>query len=421
MRDQPQERKIEELCTPDIIDLPILNLAEIGRLFEIKTSIISMVQHSPFTGKDDLNLHLHAFIQLCQTFNMDGVTQDQMRASLFPFSLLGKALQWFHSPPAETVQDWNALMTAFIKEYYSLGKTQSLCNKIATFAQYPTETILEVFERFNEYTRAVPHHKFPKENLVQMFYQGLTMASRMIIDASAGGSIIELTPTQAFTLFKKVTDNDTWASSGRLLPIQPTGNVKGVLQVVKEDILEGKIDSLMRRLEKMEIEKKEAQDLKAAKARSTCEKCGEYGHVHKDCPVEAKVLDYMRKGDLPNFLYGQGRPQFIASSSIPNSVPLHIQLKDFMDEQGKINKDTVTKFKAINTVLENIDSKVKEVGRSNHQVLNMMKMLETQVGQLVGRLTNIEGKLPGQPKGPESAKAIQTRSGSETEDPECSS
>jgi hypothetical protein len=61
------------------------------------------------------------------------------------------------------------------------------------------------------------------------------MASRTIIDASAGGSIIELTPTQAFTLFKKVADNDTWASPGRLLLVQPTGNVKGVLQVEKED------------------------------------------------------------------------------------------------------------------------------------------------------------------------------------------
>jgi hypothetical protein len=89
-----------------------------------------------------------------------------------------------------------------------------------------------------------------------------------------------------------------------------------------------------------------------------------------------------------------------------------------MDEQAKINKDTATKFKTIDKVLENIDSKVTEVGSSNHQVLNMMKMLETQVGQLVGRLTNDEGKLPGQHKGPESVKAIQTRSGKETEDPE---
>jgi hypothetical protein len=92
MGEQLQERKIEELCTPDIIDLPILNLTEIRRPFEIKTSTIRMVQHSPFTGKEDPNLHLQAFIQLCQTFNMHGVTQDQMRARLFPFSLLGKAL-----------------------------------------------------------------------------------------------------------------------------------------------------------------------------------------------------------------------------------------------------------------------------------------------------------------------------------------
>jgi hypothetical protein len=246
------------------------------------------------------------------------------------------------------------------------------------------------------------------------------MASRTIIDASAGGSIIELTPTQAFTLFKKIADNDTWTSSGRLLPVQPTGNVKGVLQVEKEDILEGKIDLLMRKLEKMKIEKKEAQDLKPTEARSTCEECGEYDHVQKDCPKEAKVLDYMRKGDLPNFRYGQGRPQFNASSSIPNSVPLCIQLKDFMDEQAKINKDTVTKFKSIDKVLENIDSKVAEVGSSNHQVLNMMKTLEMQVGKLVGCLSANEGKLPGQPRGPEMAKAIQTRSGKETEDPECS-
>jgi hypothetical protein len=341
---------IGELCTPDIVDLSILNLAEIGRPFEIKTSTIRMVQHSPFTGNEDPDLHLQAFIQLCQTFNMDGVTQDQMRARLFPFSLLGKALQWFYSQPVETVQNWDTLMRAFMKEYYSLGKTQSLRNKIATFAQYPTETISKAFERFNEYTRPVPHHKSPKEDLIRKFYQGLTMASRTIIDASAGGSIIELTLTQAFTLFKKVAENDTWASSGRLLLVQPTRNIKGVLQVEKEDILEGKIDSPMRSMEKMEIEKKESQDLRAAEARSTCEECGEHGHVQMDCLEEAKMLNYMRKGDLPNFRYGQGRPQFNASSSILNSVPLSIQLKDFMDEVAKINKDTITNFKAINKV-----------------------------------------------------------------------
>jgi hypothetical protein len=108
----------------------------------------------------------------------------------------------------------------------------------------------------------------------------------------------------------------------------------------------------------------------------------------------------MRKGELSNFRYGQGRPQFNASSSILNFVPLRIQLKEFMDEQAKINKDTVTKFKTIDKVLENIDSKVTEGGSSNHQVLNMMKMLETQVGQLAGHLTNDEGSFRDNPKVP---------------------
>jgi hypothetical protein len=122
----------------------------------------------------------------------------------------------------------------------------------------------------------------------------------------------------------------------------------------------------------------------------------------------------MRNEDFPNFSYGQGRPQFNASSSIQNSVLLRIQLKDFMVEQAKINKDTINKFKGMDKVLDSIDGKVTEVGTSNHQVLNMMRV----VGQLAKRLTGNEGRLSGQPQGPETVKAIQTRSGRETEDPQ---
>jgi hypothetical protein len=83
MGEQPQpERKIE-LCTPDIINLLMINLQDSGTPFKIKVSTIRMVQHSPFTSKEDPNLHLQAFVQLCHTFNEDGVTQDLMRARLF--------------------------------------------------------------------------------------------------------------------------------------------------------------------------------------------------------------------------------------------------------------------------------------------------------------------------------------------------
>jgi hypothetical protein len=103
--EQPQPECKIELCTPDIVDLPIINLQDTRRPFKIKVTTICMVQHSPFTGKEDLNFHLQAFVQLCQIFNEDGVTQDQMRARLFPFSLHGKSLRWFHTLPAESKQD----------------------------------------------------------------------------------------------------------------------------------------------------------------------------------------------------------------------------------------------------------------------------------------------------------------------------
>jgi hypothetical protein len=62
-------------------------------------------------------------------------------------------------------------------------------------------------------------------------------------------------------------------------------------------------------------------------------------------------------------------------------------------------------------ILENLDDKVTEVGSSIHEVFIMMKMLETQVGQLVGRPMGSKGTLSVQSQGPEKAKATQTHSG----------
>jgi uncharacterized membrane protein YkoI len=156
-------------------------------------------------------------------------------------------------------------------------------------------------------------------------------------------------------------------------------------EYIRDEFLEWHIYLLKRRMEKMEIEK-EAQDLKVAKARSTCEECEEYDHV-------------------------QGKPQFNASSSIQDFVPLCTQFKDYMDEQAKINEDVVTKFEAMEKILKNLDGKVTEVGSSMREVFIVMKMLETQVGQLVGRPMGSEGRLSVQSQGPEMVKATQTHSG----------
>jgi hypothetical protein len=157
-------------------------------------------------------------------------------------------------------------------------------------------------------------------------------------------------------------------------------------EYIRAGFLEWHIGLLKRRMENMEIEK-EAQHLKAAEARSTCKECEEYGLV-------------------------QGKPRINASSSIQDLVPLCAQFKNFMGEQAKINKDVVTKFKAMEKIL---DGRVTEVGNSIREVFIVMKMLEMQMGQLAGQPMGDKGEYPRQPQGPKTAKATQTRSG-ETED-----
>jgi hypothetical protein len=153
-------------------------------------------------------------------------------------------------------------------------------------------------------------------------------------------------------------------------------------EYIRARFLEWLIDLLKRRMEKMEIEK-EAQHLKAAEARSTCKECEEYDHV-------------------------QGTPRFNASSSIQDLVPLCAQFKNFMDEQAKISKDIVTKFEAMEKIL---DGRVTEVGNSIREVFIVMKMLEMQVGQLAKQSMGDKGEYPRQPQGPKTAKATQTHSG----------
>jgi hypothetical protein len=94
------EKTLREFSVPSTANVvvgPNINVGDMN--FELNSSLINMVQASPFCGKlnEDANTHLQNFLELCDTVVIRGVTANVTKLCLFPFSLLGKAKQWFYS------------------------------------------------------------------------------------------------------------------------------------------------------------------------------------------------------------------------------------------------------------------------------------------------------------------------------------
>jgi hypothetical protein len=117
---------------------------------------------SHFCGKasENANAHLQHFLEICSAFTIRKLSQDVVRLHLFPFSLLGKAKQWFYTNK-EVVSTWEKCSNAFLAKFFLLGKINALWNKISSFQQLTDEGTLgktKVWECLQNYISACAPH-----------------------------------------------------------------------------------------------------------------------------------------------------------------------------------------------------------------------------------------------------------------------
>ena len=167
-----------------------------------------MVQASTFSGKpdEDANTHLQIFLEVCSTIAIKGVTKGSIRRRLFPFSLLGKANQWFYAL-SDDVDTWRKCTIAFLNKFFQMSKTSALQARISNFRQKAEETIPKAWERLQEYIRECPHHGIKEWLLIQGFYHGLTLDARSHLDDAARGSFTYLNVAQAKKLIENIVTN----------------------------------------------------------------------------------------------------------------------------------------------------------------------------------------------------------------------
>ena len=133
-------KALKDYSQPKINDIQssIIRPAITANNFEIKPGTIQMVQNSVQCGgasTEDPNMHIRDFIEICDTFKFNGVSDDAIKLRLFPFSLREKAKGWLHSLPAGSITTWEDLAQKFLTKFFPMAKTAAIRNQLTQFQQ----------------------------------------------------------------------------------------------------------------------------------------------------------------------------------------------------------------------------------------------------------------------------------------------
>ena len=282
-------REFSAPTTANIHTRPEVDVGDNG--FELKPALITMVQANQFCGKahEDASAHLQHFLEICSTFTIKGVTRDATLLRPFPFSLLGKAKQWFYANKDRNTT-WDRCSIEFLAKFFPTGKTNALCGKISTFQQQHDESFPEAWEHFQDYITECPHHGMEDWLLMQTFYHGLSTSTCETMDAATGGAFLSLNLQDATSLVEKMASNQSW-NEERTQPRKRGG----VHQLKEIDMLAAKMDLIMKKLEERNSEKREVMHV--SDSLMTCEECGSFGHSGKNCPELQEDVNYLNNNN----------------------------------------------------------------------------------------------------------------------------
>ncbi|MCH87593.1 hypothetical protein A2U01_0008466, partial [Trifolium medium] len=347
--------------------------------FDIKNTVLSALKENPYSGSESQcpNLHLSHFYEACDYTDPPGVSESDKRLRLFKHSLSGRAKDWLDTIPAGTIATWRQLERKFLDRYFPIHKFLERRAEISNFEQVDNETLYDAWERFKVCLKRCPNHGFDGRSQMQMFTQGLRPQTRMILDASAGGSLKNRDEGEVRELVESMTQNEYRAQNDR------GAKKREVLELdtqtallAQQKLMTSQMEAMMKLLSTAQSNTSQVNKVEQAR----CDFCLQ-DHPNGGCfpegSEEAKYLANFRKGypsNNNNSGWG-GQSQGQGSNQAQQRPPSRMEetLSNFIQM-------TQNNFEAMKSS--------QEVSNKNHEA--SIKNLEVQMGQLSRQFSNLQ-------------------------------
>nr|GFB30170.1 reverse transcriptase domain-containing protein [Tanacetum cinerariifolium] len=266
----------------DAIVVPQIN----ANNFELKQTLINLVQSNQFTERHDPHNHLRFLNKVTSTFRHPKVPNTTIKLLLFPFSLEGEARIWLDNEPSRSILTWEDLVSKFINQFFPLSKTTYLRNEITNFLQKPNETFNEAWERFKDLLHQCPHHGFSELHQLDTFYNALNPNDQDALDSAAEGSFLDKILRECLSIIKSKSKvrysrsrvTDVRANANAPPPISSYSNSFDLQQIAAS--LEDKLDIRMNRFEKSLNDMKNSLITPTAPLKAVEEVCVTCGSNH---------------------------------------------------------------------------------------------------------------------------------------------
>ncbi|XP_042405185.1 uncharacterized protein LOC121995530 [Zingiber officinale] len=227
-------RTMKELAAPDeAFKYSCITYPTLAGDFELRSGLIHLLPKYQGLSGEDPNRHLHEFHVVCSTMKPQGISEEDIKLRAFPFSLTGVAKDWLYYLPPGFITSWIDMKKAFLEKFFPASRTATIRKSICGIQQVVGETLYDYWERFKKLCSSCPQHQISEQLLVQYFYEGLLPMDRSMIDAAAGGALVNKTPEQARELISNMAENSQQFGS-RALTTRGVGEVQMVSNEQKE-------------------------------------------------------------------------------------------------------------------------------------------------------------------------------------------